>query len=55
MEINEIGNKKRLCDGCMSNKANICIESKGPWTDLCDDCLQELNRKIVDHLSEKNL
>ena len=22
---------------------------------LCDDCLQELNRKIVEHLAEKNM
>ena len=22
---------------------------------LCDECLQELNRKIVEHLAEKNL
>lgn len=24
-------------------------------TVLCDDCLQELNRKIVEHLAEKNI
>ena len=44
------------CKTCEASKKLHLI--KFGWnseTVLCDDCLQELNRKIVDHLSEKNL
>ena len=39
------------CDHC-KNKENLNFVFAMV---LCDECLQELNRKIVEHLAEKNL
>lgn len=44
------------CDVC--NKEDVVtsfLEGISEDTVLCDECLQELNRKIVEHLAEKNL
>lgn len=45
------------CDKCGCTTKNIIELNDDIMTyiTLCDDCLQELNRKIVDHLAEKNL
>ena len=37
-----------------SKKINV-VELYDDTICLCDNCLQELNRKIVEHLVEKNL
>lgn len=43
------------CDNCENEGIVNFIGSDNSAIVLCDDCLQELNRKIVDHLAEKNL
>lgn len=51
--------EKLFCDDCGKLKENGCevlinnIDYETVF--LCDECLQELNRKIVEHLAEKNL
>lgn len=49
-------NTKYFCDNC-SNDSDITLEFmfKNDVIILCDDCLQELNRKIVKHLDDKNI
>lgn len=44
------------CDECREGfeELNI-IELSEEDVYLCDNCLQELNRKIVEHLAEKNI
>lgn len=44
-----------LCDSCVLNKNTVKVVIDAAWVYLCDDCLQELNRKIVEHLAEKNI
>lgn len=47
---------KKWCRNCKSEFAvqnSVDIGVKRLY--LCDECLQELNRKIVEHLAEKNL
>ena len=52
------------CDKCKLNKKELnrvdfeeFVELYQPsvFIDLCDECLQELNRKIVDCLADKNI
>ncbi|EQK39771.1 hypothetical protein C672_3605 [[Clostridium] bifermentans ATCC 638] len=43
-----------LCDSRKEEQTNT-LQIEGVELFICDDCLQELNRKIVDHLAEKNL
>ena len=49
----------RRCEGCNCSNDERELTLIGfrhvNGTCLCDECLQELNRKIVDHLAEKNL
>lgn len=48
------------CEECNKLKAEIYVISPDKTIIdskmyLCDDCLQELNRKIVEHLAKKNI
>lgn len=45
------------CDDCEVTKecSRIYIGTSCVTIDLCDKCLQELNRKIVEYLAEKHL
>lgn len=54
MKINDI-NYMALCDNCLINEDTSRISIDDVWIFLCDECLQELNRKIAEHLAEKNL
>ena len=44
-----------LCDSCLLDEDVSKVMFDGMKIYLCDECLQELNRKIVEHLAEKNL
>lgn len=59
IKVNKSKYKYDVCENCdktdKENKINIINIAGFPFLGLCDDCLQELNRKIVDHLEEKNL
>ena len=48
---------KYTCEECEKHEENNIniIDIKYKRFYLCDDCLQELNRKIVEYLAEKNL
>ena len=43
------------CFECDKNLINIKIKCNCSSIYLCDECLQELNRKIVDYLADKNI
>lgn len=62
MEIKN--NNMQHCDNCEKldkeiSQTNNCevnaIYLKYDEIYLCDECLQELNRKIVDYLADKNI
>lgn len=61
MEIRKVFGVYTICDNkeCLKVADNeIDLTSKAGHGDmiyLCDECLKELNRKIVEHLAEKNL
>lgn len=44
-----------LCDNCFEDGFINSISIDDNWIYLCDECLQELNRKVVEYLAEKNL
>ena len=46
----------RFCDACnkVTNELTL-IECSWSAMNLCDNCIQQLNRKIVDYLAEKNI
>ena len=46
------------CDTCMNKTKNrmwLIDDDKVRENIICDECLQELNRKIVDYLADKNI
>lgn len=43
------------CDNCGNKEDLNFVNTECSVIVLCDECLQELNRKIVEHLAEKNL
>ena len=43
------------CDHCENKEGLNFVDNEHSAMVLCDKCLQELNRKIVEHLAEKNL
>ncbi len=49
----------RRCEGCNctneQKRLTLIGFGKVNGTCLCDNCLQELNRKIVEYLTEKNI
>lgn len=50
--------KEEYCDCCLNKTKNriwLIDDESVRENIICDNCLQELNRKIVEHLSEKNL
>ncbi|MGL5189104.1 MAG: hypothetical protein ACRC7S_05510 [Cetobacterium sp.] len=59
MKIESIGKINKFeCDSCneYDKELNrIEFEESEVSTCLCDECLQELNRKIVDYLVDKNI
>ncbi len=46
---------KYNCDNGCEHVNITSIEIENLEFNLCDDCLQELNRKIVEHLADKNI
>lgn len=53
MKIEKV--KLNMCDKCFDKSENKIYIDSARFFFLCDDCLQELNRKIVEHLAEKNI
>ena len=53
MEIKKV--ELNMCDKCFDKAENKIYIDSARFFFLCDDCLQELNRKIVEHLAEKNI
>lgn len=47
--------KEIKCDDCLELKKTNKVEFGFYYFNLCDECLQELNRKILEHLAEKNI
>lgn len=50
--------KEEYCDTCLNKTKNrmwLIDDESVRENIICDNCFQELNRKIVDHLAEKNL
>lgn len=44
------------CDICETEHTKTIIDfGELNMTPICDECLQELNRKIVNHLADKHL
>lgn len=57
MEIYK-GDNETYCDSCPNKTKNrmwIIDDDSVRENIICDNCLQELNRKIVEYLAEKNL
>lgn len=45
-----------VCDACSEISFDLTlIESAWSATNLCGNCMQELNRKIVEYLADKNI
>lgn len=55
MDIEKITDTNINCFSCDKNRIDSVIQLKCCNVYICDECLQELNRKIVDYLADKNI
>lgn len=55
MKIENITDTNINCFGCDNNIIDSVTQLKCCNLYLCDECLQELNRKIVEYLADKNI
>lgn len=55
MNIEKITDTNIKCFSCDKNRIDSVIHLKCCNVYICDECLQELNRKIVDYLADKNI
>lgn len=55
MNIEKINDTNIKCFSCNKNTINSVVHLECCNIYLCDDCLQELNRKIIDYLADKNI
>ena len=55
MNIEKITDTNINCFSCDKNIIDSVIQLECCNVYICDECLQELNRKIVDYLADKNI
>ena len=55
MNIENITDTNINCFSCDKNRIDSVIQLKCCNVYICDECLQELNRKIVNYLADKNI